>query len=57
MSIFSDISNLSNKKRKLEVPAPDTKLLVRGIVLLALGLLGASVYTVEDIDKLSLIHI
>ena len=51
MSIFSDISNLSNKKRKLEVPAPDTKLLVRGIVLLALGLLGASVYTVEDIDK------
>ena len=50
MSIFSDISNLSNKKRKLEVPAPDTKLLVRGIVLLALGLLGASVYTVEDID-------
>ena len=44
MSIFSDISNLSNKKRKLEVPAPDTKLLVRGIVLLALGLLGASVY-------------
>lgn len=33
MSIFSDISNLSNKKRKLEVPAPDTKLLVRGIVL------------------------
>lgn len=51
MSILSDISNLSNKKRKLEVPAPDTKLLVRGIVLLALGLLGASVYTVEDIDK------
>ena len=31
MSIFSDISNLSNKKRKLEVPAPDTKLLVRGM--------------------------
>lgn len=51
MSILSDISNLSNKKRKLEVPAPDTKLLVRGIVLFALGLLGASVYTVEDIDK------
>jgi len=51
MSIFSDISNLTRKERKLEVPTPDTKLLVRGIVLLALGLLGASVCTTEDIDK------
>ena len=35
MSILSDISNFSNTKRKLEVPAPDTKLLVRGLVLFA----------------------
>ena len=51
MSIFSDISNITSKKRKLEVPKPKTNLFVRGIVLFALGLLGASVYTVEDIDK------
>ncbi len=37
MSIFSDISNLSNKKRKLEVPAPDTKLLVRGDSVVGIG--------------------
>lgn len=51
MSIFSDISNITSKKRKLEVPEPKTNLFVRGIVLFALGLLGASVYTIEDIDK------
>ena len=51
MSIFSDISNITSKKRKLEVPKPKTNLFVRGIVLFALGLLGASVYTIEDIDK------
>ena len=50
MSIFSDISNITSKKRKLEVPEPKTNLFVRGIVLFALGLLGASVYTIEDID-------
>lgn len=51
MSIFSDISNITSKKRKLEVPEPKTNLFVRGIVLFALGLLGASVYTIEDIDQ------
>ena len=51
MSIFSDISNITSKKRKLEVPEPKTNLFVRGIVLFALGLLGVSVYTIEDIDK------
>lgn len=41
----------NKQKRKLEVPKPKTNLFVRGIVLFALGLLGASVYTIEDIDK------
>lgn len=31
MSIFSDISNITSKKRKLEVPKPKTNLFVRGI--------------------------
>lgn len=29
MSIFSDISNITSKKRKLEVPKPKTNLFVR----------------------------